>query len=167
MNLDKHQAERAFDGVNYKLVKLPPVDGGRVATNVAKLLAPVLDNKDAIGQLLGYAKEFLGKKPEGATPEEVEAAKAAGNEKLLAGLLNDGELLLSALVGGVARVDVDALYDVAMRCVKHGAWANNARLNDDNAVNKHFSDYPEQLLPVLVWALQVNSKGFFAKGGPA
>lgn len=149
---------KEFGGVPYRLERLTPRRGGLIAARVGQLLAAAIgDDAEAIKALSSALKPSA---EEGATPPKLDLAK----------MLSDNAGLLAAFTGGVARLDVDKLYAAAFECVQgklfaHVGQENGQRLHDDTAFDKHFNEYPANLLPVLVWALQVNASGFFAFGG--
>lgn len=139
-------------GHPYRLVKLPPLQGGRVALRVAQLLAGALTDLQAVQGLFGLAS--------GGT--DAEAVKA-GAAKLLA----DNAGLVAALAGSVSKVDADALYALALECLKPGLFSEHGKMGDEHALNAHFAERPEALLLVLAWALRVNCAGFFGLRAPA
>jgi hypothetical protein len=138
-------ATETIKGQQYRLVKLPPLQGGRVALRVAQLLAGVLADAQAAGQLFGAATVQEG------------AAK----------ILTDNAGLVAALAGSVGKVDADALYSLALECIKPGLFTEHGKLADEHAINAHFAERPEALLLVLAWALRVNCAGFFGFRAPA
>jgi hypothetical protein len=143
-------------GQDYKLIKLDPLEAGRLATKVAQNLAGALDDVEVIKSLisnhLSQAKEAIA--------TEGEQKEAAGMlEKLM-----DAPQLISALAGGIAKVDAESLYDCALKCVRGRVFAAQ-KLHDDVAINAWFAEHPDHLLLVLVWALKTNVAGFFALGG--
>lgn len=132
-------------GQAYRLIKLDPLQGGRLATRVAQQLSGALGDVDTIRSLL-----------EGRAASE-------GVEKIAESL--DTSKLLAALAGGVSKVDANALYDCALECVRGRLFCASGKLHDDHAFNAWFSEHPDSLLLVLVWALKVNCAGFFGLGG--
>lgn len=129
-------------GQAYKLAKLAPLQGGRLATRVAQQLASALDDVETIKGLVSGNREAV----EGAT-----------------NIIESQPQLLSALAGGVKRIDADALYDCAIECVRGNLFAES-KLHDDHAFNDWFSRHPDHLILVLAWALKVNCAGFFGLG---
>lgn len=143
-------------GQDYKLVKLDPLEAGRLATKVAQNLAGALDDVEVIKSLI--SSQLSQKQDEIAT--EGEQKEAAGVlERLM-----EAPQLISALAGGIAKVDAESLYDCALKCVRGRVFATQ-KLHDDTAINAWFADHPDHLLLVLVWALKTNVAGFFAFGG--
>lgn len=143
-------------GQDYKLIKLDPLEAGRLATKVAQNLAGALDDVEVIKSLI--SSHLSQNKDDAAT--EGEKKEAAGMlEKLM-----EAPQLISALAGGIAKVDAESLYDCALKCVRGRVFAGQ-KLHDDNAINAWFADHPDHLLLVLVWALKTNVAGFFAFGG--
>lgn len=143
-------------GQDYKLIKLDPLEAGRLATKVAQNLAGALDDVEVIKSLI--SSHLSQSKDEVAT--EGEQKEAAGIlEKLM-----EAPQLISALAGGIAKVDAESLYDCALKCVRGRVFAGQ-KLHDDTAINAWFADHPDHLLLVLVWALKTNVAGFFAFGG--
>lgn len=139
-------------GQQYRLIKLDPMQGGRLATRVAQQLAGALDDVETIkGLIAGYAGAKEG---------------GAGGDNPL-DMLNDQPRLLAAMAGGVAKINAEALYDCALQCVQGGRLFASSKLHDDHAMNSWFSDHPDHLLLVLAWALKVNCAGFFGLGGKA
>lgn len=149
-------AEYEIKGQKYRLMKLSPLEGGRMATLVGRNLAAALDG-DAIKSLItGYAKRKDG--------EEAGADQAEAADKLESML--DQANMLSALAGGVARINADELYSQALTCIRGNLFADH-KLHDDTALNLWFDERPSHLLPVLAWALKVNCAGFFGLGETA
>lgn len=143
-------------GQDYKLIKLDPLEAGRLATKVAQNLAGALDDVEVIKSLI--SSQLSQKQDEIAT--EGEQKEAAGVlERLM-----EAPQLISALAGGIAKVDAESLYDCALKCVRGRVFATQ-KLHDDTAMNAWFSEHPDHLLLVLVWALKTNVAGFFAFGG--
>lgn len=143
-------------GQDYKLIKLDPLEAGRLATKVAQNLAGALDDVEVIKSLI--SSQLSHKQDEIATEgEQKEAASVL--ERLM-----EAPQLISALAGGIAKVDAESLYDCALKCVRGRVFAAQ-KLHDDTAINAWFADHPDHLLLVLVWALKTNVAGFFAFGG--
>lgn len=147
--------ECEIKGQKYRLMKLSPLEGGRLATLVGRNLAAALDG-DAIKSLIsGYAKR---KEAEDSLATEEAAEK-------LEGMLDQANML-SALAGGVAKINADELYNQALTCIRGNLFADH-KLHDDTAINLWFDDRPSHLLPILAWALKVNCAGFFGLGEKA
>lgn len=127
-------------GGTYKLAKLSPVIGAGVAIKVGALLASVAQDADGVKAI-------------------AEAYQVKGGEGLMG-----STHLLSALAGGVAKIDAAALYELALQCVRGNLFADK-KLHDDDAINAHFEDHPDRMLLVLAWALRENCAGFFGLGG--
>jgi hypothetical protein len=148
-------------GQDYKLIKLDPLEAGRLATKVAQNLAGALDDVEVIKSLI--SSSMLQKDEE--SDKEVEQPDGDKKDvgKILEKLMESPQLI-SALAGGIAKVDAESLYDCALKCVRGRVFAGQ-KLHDDNAINAWFADHPDHLLLVLVWALKTNVAGFFAFGG--
>lgn len=143
-------------GQDYKLIKLDPLEAGRLATKVMQNLAGALDDVEVIKSLISA---HLTK------PSESEATEGdADNAPSILEKMMEAPQLLSALAGGVAKVDAESLYDCALKCIRGRVFAVS-KLHDDTAINAWFADHPDHLLLVLVWALKTNVAGFFAFGG--
>lgn len=140
---------RTINGTLYKLHRLEPIPAARVATRVAQLLAPLAQDTDCIRRLI----------------EGAQAAKDAGGEAAAGALLEHVDLL-SALAGGVSKIDGEALFDAAMKCVDGRVFAES-KLHDERAFNAYFADKPSDLMPLLVWAVKENCSGFFDLGAVA
>ncbi len=138
-------------GQKYKLVKLPPKEGGRLATKVGQMLIGALSDEGGIQSIISSYRN--------RQPIEGEAKDALS-------LLESEPKLLSALAGGVSKIDADVLYDCAWDCVKGNLFAES-KLHDETAFNAWFEQHPAHLLPVMVWALKENCAGFFEFGGLA
>lgn len=151
--------EKTINGRGYRLVKLPPLSAGRIATVVAQALAGALSDAATVSTLLGTLKNRAAEK----APTEGVADSLAG--KVL-DVLGDDAAVLSALAGGLQNVKVEALYRAAEECLVGQLFAE-AKLHDRAAVERHFGDHPQDLFPVMVWALRENCTGFFGKGAPA
>lgn len=134
-------------GQTYRLMRLDPIKGGRLAMRVAKQLAAALGDVEAIQSLLSSKEK---------------ASEPSGNGAL--SLLADQSKLVAALAGGVAKIDPDALYDCALECIRGRLFAEH-KLHDDQAINAWFGEHPDHMLLVLAWALQVNCAGFFGLAG--
>jgi hypothetical protein len=143
-------------GQDYRLVKLDPIEAGRLATKVAQNLAGALDDVEVIKSLI--SSQLSQKQDEVAT--EGEQKEASG---MLERLMETPQLI-SALAGGISKVDAESLYDCALKCVRGRVFATQ-KLHDDTAMNAWFADHPDHMLLVLVWALKTNVAGFFAFGG--
>ena len=148
--------ECVIQGQKYRLMKLSPLEGGRMATLVGRNLAGALDGEAIKSLIAGYAK----RKEEGESGAEEEQAA----EKL-EGMLDQASML-SALAGGVAKINADELYNQALLCIRGNLFAEH-KLHDDTAINLWFDDRPSHLLPILAWALKVNCAGFFGLGEKA
>lgn len=143
-------------GQDYKLIKLDPLEAGRLATKVAQNLAGALDDVEVIKSLISNHLS-----------QNKEVVATEGEQKEAAGMLErlmDAPQLISALAGGIAKVDAESLYDCALKCVRGRVFAAQ-KLHDDAAINAWFAEHPDHLLLVLVWALKTNVAGFFAFGG--
>lgn len=139
-------------GQQYRLIKLDPMQGGRLATRVAQQLAGALGDVETIKSLIeGYSSQKEG---------------GEGDMGPLA-LINDQPRLLAAMAGGVSKINAEALYDCALQCVQGGRLFAAGKLHDDHAFNVWFSEHPDHLLLVLAWALKANCAGFFGLGGKA
>jgi len=144
-------------GTDYRLFKLAPLQGGRLATRVGQMLAAGIADGDALQSMI---KAYRDKTP---AEDGVEGVKAPNPLDVI----QDDTKLLQALAGGLARIDADALYDAGLECLKPGFFAGERKLHDTAALNAWFEDHPDHLLLCLAWALKVNCAGFFGKGGQA
>lgn len=146
-------AVETIKGQYYRLIKLDPMQGGRLATRVAQQLAGALDDVEVIKSLIqGYA----------------ESKHAADGEPVNPlGLINDQPKLIAALAGGVSKINAEALYDCALQCIQGGRLFADRKLHDEHAINQWFSEKPDHMLLVLAWSLKVNCAGFFGFGGKA
>lgn len=146
-------ATEIIRGQQYRLMKLDPLQAGRLATRVAQQLAGAMDDAEAIRSLIdGYQAQKAS--TEGAEGEQKDGPLA---------LIMDTPKLLSALAGGIGKIDADGLYDCALECIK-GRLFTDRKLHDDTALNAWFADRPDHLMLVLAWALKVNCAGFFGFG---
>lgn len=132
-----------YGGQSYKLVKLAPKEAGRLATRLGKLLASLGKDEGMVVKLMSRAKDV-------------------GAQAAVADILGSADIV-SALAGGVANLDTDALYDIALACVDGKLFADS-RLHDDAAFNKHFAEHPKNMLPIMAWAIKENCGGFFGFG---
>lgn len=148
-------------GQDYKLIKLDPLEAGRLATKVAQNLAGALDDVEVIKSLI--SSSMLQKDEEAAKEGDQPDGDKKDVSKMLAKLMETPQLI-SALAGGIAKVDAESLYDCALKCVRGRVFAVQ-KLHDDTAMNAWFAEHPDHLLLVLVWALKTNVAGFFAFGG--
>lgn len=152
-------ATTEIKGQGYRLIKLDPLRGGRMATRVAQQLAGAIDDADAIK---GLIELYQGKREEEqATASDAE--EKTKEEKAIDALMSSPGIL-SALAGGVSKVNADGLYDCALECIRGNLFADR-KLHDDAAINAWFAQKPDHLLLVLAWALKVNCSGFFGFGG--
>lgn len=147
-------AETTINGRAYRLVKLPPLQAGRAALRLAQALAGALSQAEVIAPLL-EAFKHAGKPADDAPIPDVKTRLGA--------LLQDTPTILSALAGGVQKIDVDALYSVAEECVS-GNLFTERKLGTAAETNAHFSEHPADLLPVMAWAVRENCAGFFGRG---
>lgn len=152
--------EKTINGQAYRLVKLPPLSAGRVASIVAQALAGALSDASTVSTLLGTLKNRAAEKaPEGDPVADTLAGKVLD-------VLGDDAAVLAALAGGLQNIKVDALYRAGEECLVGQLFADT-KLHDRAAVERHFGDRPQDLFPVMVWALRENCTGFFGKGAPA
>lgn len=147
-------AEQTIKGQHYKLLKLDPLVGGRLATQVGQILAGAVGDVETIKSLI-----------QGHLDKSKDAQPAAEGEKksTLENLL-EAPQLLAAMAGGVAKIDANAIYEMGLTCIR-GKLFTSHKLHDDMAINDWFADRPDHLLLVLAWALKVNCAGFFGYGG--
>lgn len=146
-------ATEIIRGQQYRLMKLDPLQAGRMATKVAQQLAGAMDDAEVIRSLIeGYQANKEGDQQ--------------GEDGNPLAVIMDTPKLLSALAGGVGKIDADGLYDCALECVRGRLFADR-KLHDDTALNTWFADRPDHLMLVLAWALKVNCAGFFGFGGKA
>ena len=144
-------------GQQYRLIKLDPTEAGRLATKVAQQLAGALDSVEIVKEMLGAYESSK----DGAQTGDASSSEAKFNPLAI---INDQPALLSALAGGIAKVNAEALYDCALQCVQGGRLFAAHKLHDDRAFNAWFADHPDHMLLVMVWALKVNCAGFFGLG---
>lgn len=152
--------ECEIKGQKYRLMKLSPLEGGRLATLVGRNLAAALDGDAIKGLIAGYAKRKEAE--EQAKEQGLETQEAASN---LESMLEESNMI-AALAGGVAKINADELYSQALTCIRGNLFADH-KLHDDTAINLWFDDRPSHLLPILAWALKVNCAGFFGLGEKA
>lgn len=146
---------QTIKGQQYRLIKLDPLVGGRLATQVGQILAGAVGDVETIRSLI---QSHIDKSKDEAV--EVAEAEAKGSlEKLL-----EAPQLIAAMAGGVAKIDADAIYELGLTCIRGKLFADR-KLHDDLALNEWFADRPDHLLLVLAWALKVNCSGFFGLGG--
>ena len=143
-------------GQPYKLVKMDPLEGGRRAAKVLQILAGAVSDVNTIKDLV---KAYMDRKEEGTQTEGVDV------QDKLKELLETPQLI-SALAGGIGKIDADALYDIGLEFIRGKVFADR-KLHDDLAFNEWFADHPDHLLFVMVWAIRVNCQGFFGLGGKA
>ena len=143
-------SETIIGSVPYRLFRLDPITGARVATRVATALAPALGDLDTVQSLIDTFK---------AKPAEQSTGEAAA-------AMFSAPKLMAALAGGVAKVDADAIFDLGMQCVRGNLFAD-VKLASDDAFNAHFAEHEQNMLPVLVWAIRENCAGFFGLRGRA
>jgi hypothetical protein len=148
--------DEVIRGQQYRLMKLDPLEAGRLATKVAQNLAGALDDVEVIKSLV--SSQLPQNKDEAAT-EGDQSPAVSMLEKVM-----ETPQLISALAGGIAKVDAESLYDCALKCVRGRLFAAH-KLHDDTSINAWFAEHPDHLLLVLVWALKTNVAGFFALGG--
>lgn len=141
-------------GQAYRLVKLDPLEGGLLATQVIQILAVAAGDAETIKSLI---QSHIDNTKEG---EVVEGQEVKGQlEKLM-----EAPQLLAAMAGGVAKIDARALYTLGLKAIRNQLFADR-KLHDDTALNQWFESRPDHLLLVMVWALRVNCAGFFGFGG--
>lgn len=141
-------------GQTYRLVKLDPLEGGLLATQVIQILAVAAGDAETIKSLI---QSHIDNTKEG---EVAEGQEVKGQlEKLM-----EAPQLLAAMAGGVAKIDARALYTLGLKAIRNQLFADR-KLHDDTALNQWFESRPDHLLLVMVWALRVNCAGFFGFGG--
>lgn len=150
-------ASEVIKGQAYKLVKVDPIKGGRLATKVIQILAAAVSDVNTIKDLV---QAYTDRKEEESTQEE----GATVQDKIKD--LMETPQLISALAGGIGKIDADALYEIGLEFVRGNLFADR-KLHDDLAFNTWFADHQDHLLFVLVWAIRVNCQGFFGFGGKA
>jgi|GEM_PF-2596074 len=148
-------ATEQIKGQAYRLVKLDPIRGGRLATKVIQLLAVAVSD---VGTIKDLVQAYMDRKDGEETPKDGEAAKDRMKD------LMETPQLISAMAGGIGKIDADALYEIGLEFVRGNLFADR-KLHDDLAFNQWFADHPDHLLLVLVWAIRVNCQGFFGLGG--
>lgn len=141
-------------GQAYRLVKLDPLEGGLLATQVIQILAVAAGDAETIKSLIQSHIEN-GKEAQVAEGQQAKSQL----EKLM-----EAPQLLSAMAGGVAKIDARALYTLGLKAIRNQLFADR-KLHDDTALNQWFESRPDHLLLVMVWALRVNCAGFFGFGG--
>lgn len=142
-------------GQTYRLMKLDPLAGGRLATQVGQILAVAAGDVETIKSLIQSHIDRSKEAPEALAGEEAKT----NLERLL-----EAPQLLAAMAGGVAKIDADALYEMGLKCIRNQLFADR-KLHDDTALNQWFESRPDHLLLVMAWALKVNCAGFFGFGG--
>lgn len=142
-------------GQPYRLIKLDPLAGGRLATQVGQILAVAAGDVETIKSLIQSHIDRSKEAPEALAGEEAKT----NLERLL-----EAPQLLAAMAGGVAKIDADALYEMGLKCIRNQLFADR-KLHDDTALNQWFESRPDHLLLVMAWALKVNCAGFFGFGG--
>lgn len=142
-------------GQAYRLIKLDPIAGGRLATQVGQLLAAAAGDAETIKSLI---QSHIDNSKEGGEGQEGQEVKGK-LEKLL-----EAPQLLAAMAGGIAKIDADVIYDLGLKCIRNQLFADR-KLHDDTALNQWFESRPDHLLLVMAWALRVNCAGFFGFGG--
>lgn len=142
-------------GQAYRLVKLDPLEGGLLATQVIQILAAAAGDAETIKSLI---QSHLDKSKDATEPTDGQDVKSQ-LEKLM-----EAPQLLSAMAGGVAKIDARALYALGLKAIRNQLFADR-KLHDDTALNQWFEGRPDHLLLVMVWALRVNCAGFFGFGG--
>lgn len=141
-------------GQAYRLIKLDPLEGGLLATQVIQILAVAAGDAETIKSLI---QSHIDNSKDAQVSEGQEVKSQL--EKLM-----EAPQLLSAMAGGVAKIDVRALYALGLKSIRNQLFADR-KLHDDTALNQWFESRPDHLLLVMVWALRVNCSGFFGFGG--
>lgn len=145
-----------YGGVDYRLVKLPPKDAGRLALRVGQIMAALAQDKERVAVLITKAKSAMAA---GGTPaDKAEAAKKAIFDDVIG-----SSDMLAALAGSISNIDADKLYDIGLECVSGKLFAEH-KLHDDTAFNAHFQEHPKNMLPIMAWAIKENCGGFFGLG---
>ena len=151
------QHRQTIRGVDYAVIPLDPLRGGRLAARVGQILAASLADQGAVAELVKAYKAS-----QAPAEDDAEAAPAPA----VASMLEEPKLL-AALAGGVAKLNVDELYTVALAFTQGQLFAGQRKIADDHAFNAHFTEHPDHLLLVLAWVLRVNCVGFFGLAGRA
>ena len=142
-------------GTDYRLIRLDPVKGGRVAVRVGALLAAAAADLDGVTALVDAYKNRAQVTPADGSPVPSGLEALTSMPKLLA-----------AMAVGIAKIDSDVLYDLALQCVRGNLFADQ-KLTDDEAINRYFATRQDHLFLVLAWALKENCAGFFGFAGRA
>lgn len=153
--------DEVIRGQQYRLMKLDPIDAGRLSTKVAQNLAGALDDVEVIKSLISANKLHNDGSEAKDGDSQLEGKRDVG--AMLERLMETPQLI-SALAGGIAKVDAESLYDCGLKCIRGKLFATH-KLHDDMAINAWFAEHPDHLLLVLVWALKTNVAGFFVFGG--
>lgn len=161
-----HTPATTINGTAYRVTKLPPLQAGRLAMRVAQALAGALADAEALAPLIASVKGRKGEPTKEAGAEDMLASVKGEATKAVGAMFADTPRLLAAMAGGVQKIDADALYSAALECLA-GNLFTAEKLPDENALNRHFSEHPADLLPVMVWALRENCSGFFGIGARA
>lgn len=133
----------------YRILKMPVVQGGKFAAKVGKIVLPALKgNKDDLAEFFVEAVKLQGK-----TDDEI---KGAMSENM--------DLIIDVLGGTVESMDVEALYDLGIEAMRYESYAAGRKMDDDRHFNAHFKEYPGDLLKVMAFAIRVNCTGFFDFG---
>jgi len=148
-------ATQTIKGQQYKLLKLDPLAGGRLATQVGQILAGAVGDVETIKSLI--QSHIDRSKEDSAVVADGEAKGTL--EKLL-----EAPQLIAAMAGGISKINAEALYEMGLTCIRGKLFATH-KLHDDTAMNEWFADRPDHLLLVLAWALKANCSGFFGFGG--
>jgi hypothetical protein len=78
--------------------------------------------------------------------------------------LKDTVSLTKAISVAIQDIDAELFFDDAMLCVKNGCNVNEYDIAEHHYFEKHFANHPQDLFPVLIWALKENIGGFFDLG---
>ena len=78
--------------------------------------------------------------------------------------LKDTENVTKAIAKAIDNIDAEAFYDDAMMCIQQGCFTCGYDIKECHYFEKHFMEYPQDLFPVLIWALKENVGGFFDLG---
>lgn len=129
----------SLNGRKYGMRKMPPLQGSAFGIKVSVALSRILakpEAKEALIKLQGISK-----------------ATDIGNSVAL----DIGGTILG-LLSGVDPAELNAIFHEAL---SYEVFYEDSRLSDENFFEEHFSEYPQDLYIVAIWAVYNHVRDFF------
>lgn len=123
--------DKTINGNEYKVMLLTPMDQTLFAAQVAQCLAPALASGDF----------------------KLDELKAKAQDK--------PEELLAMFADVLPKIDAEKLHSLASKAMLGNLFAGNAKLNNEDELNKHLEGAPKDSFQLMIWSIGVNVGVFF------